>query len=73
MSSEPDPARQRYFIIVAVNMVATAGAVFGLVIAGKTEIWEYRILGGALLLSSLYLMATLPRSLARRWRTPTGE
>lgn len=73
MSTEPDPARQRYFIIVGVNMVATAGAVLGLVIAGRTEMWEYRVLGSAVLLASLYMMATVPRWLVRRWRTPKGE
>jgi len=63
-------AQKRYFLITGVNIVATAGAVFGLVIAGRTNNWEGSILGGAILLSALYVMAVVPRAMARRWKTP---
>jgi uncharacterized membrane protein YhaH (DUF805 family) len=63
-------ARTRYFLIVLVNLVASAGAVFGLVIAGRAHSGAQQLLGGALLLSALYVMAVVPRAMARRWRTP---
>lgn len=63
-------AMKRYYAIVAVNMIATAGAVFGLVIAGRAQDWVNGVLGGAILLSGLYVMAVVPRAMARRWKTP---
>jgi hypothetical protein len=65
-----DPARNRYFLMVFAQIVAVAGAVFGLVILGKAETMWIRILGAAILLSGLYCIAVVPRALARRWRTP---
>lgn len=65
-----DPARNRYFLMVFAQIVAVAGAVFGLVILGKADTMWIRILGAAILLSGLYCIAVVPRALARRWRTP---
>ena len=70
MTEEDRLARNRYFIIVGVNLAATAGAVLGLLIAGRSVTTEYTVLGCAVLLGSLYMMAVVPRWLARRWRTP---
>ena len=66
-------SRNRYYAMTAVHILATAGAVFGLVIAGRAQSWGMTVLGGAIILSSLYMMAVVPRALARRWKTPTGE
>lgn len=63
-------AQKRYYLIVGVNMLATAGAVLGLLVAGRSNSWEGSVLGGVILLSSLYFMAVVPRAMARRWRTP---
>ncbi|MDP5277708.1 hypothetical protein Q9Q95_02125 [Sphingomonas sp. DG1-23] len=63
-------ARKRYFLIMAVNLIATAGAVLGLLVAGRSNVWETSVLGGAILLSALYVMAVVPRAMARRWKTP---
>lgn len=63
-------ARNRYFMMVGVQILATAGAVFGLIIAGRATSWEYSVLGGAILLSGLYVIAIVPRAMAQRWRTP---
>jgi len=63
-------ARNRYYMIAGVNLVATAGAVLGLLVAGRSNSWEFSVLGGAILLSALYVMAVVPRFLARRWKTP---
>ncbi|HSX56395.1 MAG TPA: hypothetical protein VLG14_13915 [Sphingomonas sp.] len=68
-----DPARNRYFTMVFVQMVAVAGAVFGLVILGKADTMWMRLLGAAILLSGLYCIAVVPRALARRWRTPPSD
>ena len=65
-----DPARSRYFLMVMSQIVAVAGAVFGLVILGKANTTLMRLLGAAILLSGLYCIAVVPRALARRWRTP---
>ncbi len=70
MTDADQLAKKRYFMIVGVNMLATAGAVLGLLIAGRSNSWEGRVLGGAILLSSLYFMAVVPRAMAHRWRTP---
>lgn len=63
-------ARKRYYLIMAVNLAATAGAVLGLLVAGRSDDTLHKILGSALILSALYVMAVVPRALARRWRTP---
>lgn len=65
-----DPARNRYFAMVGVQLVAVIGAVFGLVLAGRATGWGQTVLGGAILLSGLYVMAVVPRAMARKWRTP---
>lgn len=65
-----DPARNRYFAILGVQLLAVAGAVFGLVLAGRATNWQGNVLGGAILLSGLYVMVVVPRAMARRWRSP---
>lgn len=70
MSPEDTIARRRYFYMTGVNLVASMGAIFGLVIAGRSEDLFGRLLGGAILLSGLYVMAVVPRAMARKWRTP---
>ena len=63
-------AMKRYYAIMAVNLLATAGAVFGLVLAGRSDNTVQTVLGGLILLSTMYLMAVVPRAMARRWKTP---
>lgn len=70
MSPEDALARRRYYYMAGVNMIATAGAVFGLVIAGRGNDWSSSLLGGAIIISALYVMAVVPRAMARKWRTP---
>jgi hypothetical protein len=64
-------ARNRYFAITGVNLAGAMGAVLGLLIAGRAQSTELTLLGDALILTSLYVMAVVPRALARRWKTPT--
>ncbi|QIG81142.1 hypothetical protein [Stakelama tenebrarum] len=70
MNESDKLARNRYFAMVAVQIVATVGAVFGLILAGRATSWELTMLGGAILLSGLYVMVVVPKAMARRWRTP---
>lgn len=65
-------ARKRYFAMAGVNLAAAMGAVLGLLVAGRGTTLFHSILGGALLLSSLYVMAVVPRALARKWKSPTA-
>jgi hypothetical protein len=65
-----DPARNRYFAMIGVQLLAVIGAVFGLVLMGRAAGWVQTILGGAILISGLYVMAVVPRAMARKWRTP---
>lgn len=73
MTEEEKIARNRWHIIVLVQILAAAGAVFGLLLAGRTPYWEHRLLGGAIVLTGMYLMYFLPKTLAHRWRTPPQE
>lgn len=69
--TDPDTlARSRYFAIVASRLVAAAGAVFGLVLLSRGVAWEQKILGTAIVISAMIVMAVVPAALARRWRTP---
>lgn len=63
-------ARKRYYLITGVNLLAAAGAVLGLLIMGRSQASEHTLLGGALILASLYVMAVVPRAMARKWKTP---
>ena len=70
MTDDERLAAKRYYLIQGVNLAAVAGAVLGLLIAGRSVTTFHAVLGGALLLTSLYMMATVPRALAKRWKTP---
>lgn len=63
-------ARTRYYMMTGVNLAGAAGAVLGLLLAGRAQNDYQLYLGGALLLASLYMMAVVPRAMARRWKTP---
>ena len=70
MSDADDRARTRYFTLVAVRLIGAAGAVFGLVLLGRAIDLPTRLLGAAIVLSALAMIALVPRALAHRWRTP---
>lgn len=73
MTTPPSPnqARNRFLMIGAIRLIATAGAVFGVILAAKYPQWPMKVLGGAILLAGLYMGYTVPAALAHRWRTPT--
>jgi hypothetical protein len=63
-------ARRRYFAMTATRIAGAAGAVFGVFLAFKSHGLPVKILGIAIVLSALLMIATVPRSLAHGWRTP---
>ena len=65
-----DPARNRWLAIVLVRVVGSLGAVFGVVLLGRAQSLGQELLGLAIVLAALAMIATVPRSLARKWRTP---
>ena len=70
MTEDERLARNRYYLIQGVNLAASASAVLGLLIAGRSVTTFHTMLGGALILASLYVMAVVPRAMAKRWKTP---
>jgi hypothetical protein len=70
MSDDDSRARARYFSMAGVRIAAVAGALLGLVLIGRATTWPPKILGTAIILSALFVMATVPQGMARRWRTP---
>lgn len=71
---DPDAlARQRWFTIVLSRLAGVAVALVGLVIMGRAVLFEWRVAGLMVTLLGLTLMALVPRSLLRRWRSPGGH
>ena len=68
--SEPDTARNRYFLMTGSRLLGVAGALLGLVLIGRAVAMEQKLIGLALVLAALLFIAVIPRALARRWRTP---
>lgn len=68
--SEPDTARNRYFLMTASRLLGVAGALLGLVLIGRAVAMEQKLIGLALVLAAMLFIAVVPRALARRWRTP---
>ncbi|TPG19980.1 hypothetical protein EAH79_10145 [Sphingomonas koreensis] len=66
-------ARNRYFAMILTRLVGVAGAVFGLVLIARGVTGGQRILGTAIVLAAMVMIAVVPRSLARRWRTPPEQ
>ena len=71
MSPEDEQARRRWMAITGVRLAGMAGAVFGLVLAARAETLAPKLLGVAILLSALAVMAIVPAALAHRWRSRT--
>ena len=72
--TDPDLlARQRYFTMMAVELAGVAGAVFGLVLVGRSVDTIPRVIGAAIVISALLMIASVPRAMARRWRTPPEQ
>lgn len=69
--TDPDTvARNRYFALVGTRLLGVAGALLGLVLISRAETIVPKVIGTALVLSALLMIAIVPRSLARKWRSP---
>lgn len=64
-----DPARLRWLTMVATRLLGTAGAVFGLVLTGRAHTLGPQLLGAAIVVSAVLMIAIVPRALAHRWRS----
>lgn len=65
-----DPAKVRWFYITLSRLAASGGAVLGVILLAEGDTVWRRVLGGAIVVSAMTMMAIVPRSLAKRWRTP---
>lgn len=69
--TDPDTmARNRWLALTLTRIAGSAGAIFGVVLLGRAQTTGPKILGVAIVLSALAMIAIVPRSMARRWRTP---
>lgn len=55
------------------RIAGAGGAIFGLVLIGRAHGLGPKALGIAIVLSALLMIATVPRALAHRWRTPSAD
>jgi lysylphosphatidylglycerol synthetase-like protein (DUF2156 family) len=62
--------RNRWLALVGSRLAGVAGALLGLVLVGRAVTDGQRVLGAAIVLSALVMIAIVPAALARRWRTP---
>ncbi len=68
-----DAAQVRWILIVGVRIIAAGGAVFGIILLARAPTLVPRILGIAIVLSALAVMAIVPAALAHRWRSPPEQ
>ncbi|KQM67898.1 hypothetical protein ASE75_03200 [Sphingomonas sp. Leaf17] len=68
--TDDEKARTRWFTMVAARLAGVAGALLGLVLIARAPDWPTKILGTAIVLAAMVMIAVVPRSLAHRWRTP---
>ncbi len=73
MTNPDAAARNRYLIIAATRIVASLGAILGVILLARAQDWPTKGLGVAIVLAALYMVATVPRALAHRWRTPPEQ
>lgn len=70
MNDPETTARNRYFAMLGARLLGVAGALLGLVLIARGNAPVPKVIGTALVVSALLLIAIVPRALARRWRTP---
>lgn len=68
--TDKSQAARRYFAMTLVRIAGAAGAVFGLILIGRAHAMLPKAIGVLIVLSALLMIATVPRALAHRWRTP---
>src|SRR3546814_7111147 len=70
---DPRIARNRYFAMTATRIAGAAGAVFGVVLIARAQGWPDKAIGVGIVLAALYMIATVPRALAHRWRSDADQ
>lgn len=70
MSPDDTRARWRWMALVGIRLAGVAGAMLGLILIARAHDVAPKILGTAIVLSALLMIATVPPALAHRWRTP---
>ncbi len=70
MTEADKVAQRRWFVLVVVRLSGVAGALLGLILIARAHDWAPKILGTAIVLSAMAMIAIVPRSLAHRWRSP---
>ena len=73
MTNPDATARNRYLIIAATRIIASLGAILGVILLARAQDWPTKGLGVAIVLAALSMVATVPRALAHRWRTPPEQ
>lgn len=72
MTTRPgDNTRSRWFAIAGVRIAGALGAALGVVLMARAHGWWPKVLGGALVLSALYMMGSVSGALLARWRSDT--
>jgi hypothetical protein len=64
-----DAARSRWLVLALIRLAGAMGAVLGVVLLARADDWGTRVLGVAIVLAALWMTATAPLALARRWRS----
>ncbi len=65
-----DPALPRWAALSAVRIIGSVGAVLGVILIGRGGTMAPKVLGVAIVLAAMWMLATVPRALAARWRSP---
>jgi len=73
MSGQPDPARNRFFIIGLARLAGAIVAVAGIVLTYREGGTNDPLTGFVITAAGLVTFVVLPRALARQWRTPEPE
>jgi uncharacterized oligopeptide transporter (OPT) family protein len=68
--SHPDTlARRRWLILSGIRLAGVAGAMLGMILASRATILGPKVIGVALVISALLMIAVVPAGLAHRWRS----
>ena len=62
-------ARRRWLMLQAVRIAGVAGAILGVMLVARAPDTLSKLLGIALTLSAIVVIATVPAGLAHRWRS----
>ena len=73
VASSDTVARNRYMMMAGSRLAGAGGAVLGVILLGRAQTLGPQMLGVAIVISAMTMMALVPRALAARWRTPPED